>query len=563
MKPEVLEKEKKDKSKFDSKKRKKSFRRALSRCKERVVSLMNLYDASPPGWVTVDKANLVRKADGNFCALVNETAEIIVGKPLSLFIVKEDIVLFFARRNIVFSDNTREIFDLGFRRKDSSPVYCRVECQLAEPEKTGTDEMRMAVTDITRFRQRENDLQRKDDLLKIVFSLSGDLNNAPPGECEHAVRHCLKTVGLFAGAERCFICMLRERGKKLYNEFEWCSDGCFSKKSAISGLDASRFPRIVSDMRRNKIVSLRDLQLLSPGEKREYETFHTPGVKSLLTVPIVFAGSVVGIIGLDAASGAKNWNEETTDLLRLVSESFANMLFRRRFLSSEAFGIRSSGRGGDDIGSDEKNRRAREHRLWIDNSFDAEAAGDDFDQRKQEGTAVPRQWIFSRANAEDVKEAIELRKNESNIFSISCPQCRGETKTGYSQLAECGYRVEARCPCGKKFHLKIESREVRRKNVHLGGFFTKKNPADRFDCDHAAWGNIVVTNISKKGAGFRVLEGAGLRKGDLLRMTFNLDNELGSKIEKEAEVKNVSGDYIGCAFTKADKYDVTLGFYLM
>ncbi len=565
MKLNFLDKEKKDKNILDSEKQNAILRRRLSRCKERLVSILSLYEATPLGWITVDKANIVREVDKNFCALLDATPEKIIGKPVSLFINKENIVLFFAHRNHVFANKTREIFDLRFHRQGTNSIHCRVECKLVKPETSRGGEMGITVADISELRQMENDLQYKDDLLNIILSLSRDLNNAPESEYEHVVNYCLKTVGLFTGADRCFICPLEKRDSKIFNMFEWYSHKSFSKKGVISGVDAKKFQRILTDMRRNKIVLLQDLRLLSSEKKEEYEAFHAPGVKSLLTVPIMCSGAAIGIFGLDAVYQTKSWNIETTNLLKHISESFVNLMIRQRFLQLEDSGARLSSLNKNNIFAREKSGRTYENNTGLDPLFGTAITEIEDDRKTQKGqkNASQYEWSFSRGKVKDIGGLTTLRKNESNIFNIVCPRCGGEIKVGYSQIKVWGHIVEARCPCGKQFQIKIEAREAYRKSVHLNGFFIKENPLNESNHKNITWGDIIITNISKKGMGFRALNSAGIQKGDSIKVKFKLDNTLGSTIEKNVAVKKVSGNYIGCVFTKADKYDVTLGFYLM
>jgi light-regulated signal transduction histidine kinase (bacteriophytochrome) len=59
--------------------------------------------------------------------------------------------------------------------------------------------------------------------------------------------------------------------------------------------------------------------------------FQLQGIQSLLKVPLVAGGTVVGFIGCDAVRAAKTWTEDHIALLRIVGEIFVTAIERRRF----------------------------------------------------------------------------------------------------------------------------------------------------------------------------------------------------------------------------------------
>jgi len=50
--------------------------------------------------------------------------------------------------------------------------------------------------------------------------------------------------------------------------------------------------------------------------------------------------------------------------------------------------------------------------------------------------------------------------------------------------------------------------------------------------------------------------------GDLLKVSFHLDNPQRSLVQKRVVVKNISLPYVGAEFAPTETIDKTLGFYL-
>jgi len=76
-------------------------------------------------------------------------------------------------------------------------------------------------------------------------------------------------------------------------------------------------------------------------------------------------------------------------------------------------------------------------------------------------------------------------------------------------------------------------------------------------------GRMMVVNISKTGLGLQIIGSHRLKAGEELRVSFNLDDQHGSAIEKRVVIRLVNGTYIGCEFLEATPHDRAIGFYLM
>ena len=62
----------------------------------------------------------------------------------------------------------------------------------------------------------------------------------------------------------------------------------------------------------------------------EKEEFEQEEILSLINVPMILSGNVVGFVGLDSVKREKSWNDDSRSLLKIVGEIFANALQRKR-----------------------------------------------------------------------------------------------------------------------------------------------------------------------------------------------------------------------------------------
>ena len=73
---------------------------------------------------------------------------------------------------------------------------------------------------------------------------------------------------------------------------------------------------------------------------------------------------------------------------------------------------------------------------------------------------------------------------------------------------------------------------------------------------------IHIRNISRGGIGFTVSGIHSLEPGLPLILDFTLNDKKMTRLRKQALVRTVNGNYIGCQFPENDPVEKALGFYL-
>lgn len=146
--------------------------------------------------------------------------------------------------------------------------------------------------------------------------------------------------------------------------------------------------------------------------------------------------------------------------------------------------------------------------------------------------------------------------NKDNQFLIKCIQCGKIRSIASSQIAYTTNPMKVKCACGFSFMVIFERRVHYRKQVCLCGEYVKTSPDKEM-------GEVTIENISKSGLKFRTeRKRNSLMVGDIIRITFTLDDSNKSVISRLIEIKHVNGQIVGAQFCDTDS-DKVLGFYLM
>jgi predicted RNA-binding Zn-ribbon protein involved in translation (DUF1610 family) len=144
--------------------------------------------------------------------------------------------------------------------------------------------------------------------------------------------------------------------------------------------------------------------------------------------------------------------------------------------------------------------------------------------------------------------------NNNDEASITCPNCGKSKIKNLSNYKIFHTPIKVKCSCGHIFKIIIESRRYYRKNTNIPGRFKGKEPGNA--------GSIVIENLSLSGIGFKTRFKNNIQVGEILEVSFTLDNEAKSEIIKTVRVKRVQDNFIGAEFCDLKDFGKELGYYL-
>jgi hypothetical protein len=152
----------------------------------------------------------------------------------------------------------------------------------------------------------------------------------------------------------------------------------------------------------------------------------------------------------------------------------------------------------------------------------------------------------------------ELKKvfvRPDNIVVLSCPHCDHQREVHVSLFK--GKR-QLSIKCCKSFKVQLESRKMIRKQTRLMGTYkhsSHKNGKSK----------VIIHDLSLHGTSFSCLD-FPYTTGDELTVEFALEDEYQTLIKKDAIVRNIRGNVVGCEFIENEQstvYDAPLGYYVV
>lgn len=178
---------------------------------------------------------------------------------------------------------------------------------------------------ITARKQAEETLQRRAITDSMLSSISRAFLDQ---DIDTAINFTLQVIGEFTDSDRSYIFRYTDNQTKLYNTHEWCAPGIQPSIDQLQGLPVADYYWLHSQLLSANILQIPCVADLPPEASLGKAELERSSIQSLLAVPIMYGGVVVGSMGLDAVRSSQIWTEEDINLLKLVSEIVAIGLAR-------------------------------------------------------------------------------------------------------------------------------------------------------------------------------------------------------------------------------------------
>jgi two-component sensor histidine kinase len=174
----------------------------------------------------------------------------------------------------------------------------------------------------------DDELLYLGSLAELVTSLTGRFVHFAPGELDAEIDRTLRLIGQFAAVDRSYVFRFSPDRARLTNTHEWCGGGVEPAMARIQEVEISAFAWALQPLLAGEVLYVEEVAAL-PDEIGEVKReFQRQGIRSLLNVPLMCSGEVLGFVGFDAVKQAKRWGSRDIRLLRVVGEIIANAMER-------------------------------------------------------------------------------------------------------------------------------------------------------------------------------------------------------------------------------------------
>ncbi len=162
----------------------------------------------------------------------------------------------------------------------------------------------------------------------LVTRISARFLNVSAAEMDQSINDVLAEIGMLAGVDRSYVFRLSD--DTMTNTHEWCAPGISPTIEQMNKVPVAPFVWSTTQVWQGNVLHIPRVADLPPEAANERALLEQQHVKSLILVPLVAQGQVIGFLGFDSVSDEKHWSEDSIALLHVVGEIIASTWQRQR-----------------------------------------------------------------------------------------------------------------------------------------------------------------------------------------------------------------------------------------
>ncbi|MCX8044063.1 MAG: PAS domain S-box protein, partial [Desulfobacterota bacterium] len=187
------------------------------------------------------------------------------------------------------------------------------------------------VRDITELHQKEQALEYRIALERLVATISTHVLGLRASDIDAGIEYGLERIGTFAGADRCTLWQCLPDGSRMDATHEWCAadvPSLLRRRSSIRLRD--ELPALMQCIRNSAPYRL-DLPLPTDiGHDHDTAFFRSYRTVSVVAVPMPYPGQPTLVLCCEKTKDTACWPADLPALLKIASEIFMNALIRAR-----------------------------------------------------------------------------------------------------------------------------------------------------------------------------------------------------------------------------------------
>ena len=221
-------------------------------------------------------------------------------------------------------------YEKRYLRKDGSEVWGHITLAPAWDHQGKLLYLVGMMQDISDRKQKEQELLYREAFETLIAGISTRFVELPTKETDRGINQALEDLGRFDDVDRSYVFLLSEDRKRVNNTHEWCAAQISSQQVNLQQVPISDLSWGMGKILKRQTLYVPSVKALPPEAVVEQQHWTAQGIQSLIVVPILASGEVIGFLGLDKVRSEKHWGEKDITLLQTVGNLFGNAIERQR-----------------------------------------------------------------------------------------------------------------------------------------------------------------------------------------------------------------------------------------
>lgn len=183
------------------------------------------------------------------------------------------------------------------------------------------------VRDVTQRVESEEKIRKQSQLYQIMTDISKRFLNQ---DFESATKYMLTRLGQFAVVDRAYVYVINQERQHWDCIYEWRRPESEQFQSIFyqAGFPVSQGRWMQEELALGKIVNIGNMQEMPPEAAETKAMFESDMTLSILLLPMLTNGQLIGFIGYDSVLEPKIWQEDDITALTICTEVLTSALLR-------------------------------------------------------------------------------------------------------------------------------------------------------------------------------------------------------------------------------------------
>jgi two-component sensor histidine kinase len=168
------------------------------------------------------------------------------------------------------------------------------------------------------------------NLAGLITTLTSRFVILGPEALDTEITNALRQIGEFAAVDRSYVFQFSEDGSRVSYTHEWCAPGIEPAIEHIQDTPVETFAWALSPLQRGEVLYIDQVANLPPDAASVRAELERQKIQSLINLPLICAGKVLGFVGFDSVRHEQVWTEAHIRLLKVVGEIIAGAIERNR-----------------------------------------------------------------------------------------------------------------------------------------------------------------------------------------------------------------------------------------
>ncbi len=179
------------------------------------------------------------------------------------------------------------------------------------------------------------ELKYRASMEQYIATISTDFINLSPEAIDNGIISSLEAAGTFAGCDCGFVVLFSGDGAAAGKTYRWSSGYLEHEIPLFRDFSAPLFPWWMEKLHGSENIVVPRVSELPAGAEAERAFLKAQGILSLVAVPMVSRGSLIGFLGFCSVAKEKMWIEADFSLAEMLGIIFVSALERKK--TEEAF----------------------------------------------------------------------------------------------------------------------------------------------------------------------------------------------------------------------------------